>query len=211
MPLPLEACVVSAVMTIGVALLGGVGCSVITAYMTTRALQTNRRGRARLVHEDLVRLQSTIARLVYQTHAEGERGDRSWLLTQLADTEAQQDVLAHLSGWRFAECASGLGWGEYLREAYDRVAAPSDDELEMIYRRLAGGRVAVAKLANVKYRPHDALHLFDLPTREPARELPTIPEIEARREAKGRSEGRTAVSGSKRLSVRHTKPGPLRP
>ena len=82
------------------------------------SVKTNRRGRARFLHEDMWRLQSTIARLFYQTSLQGECGEsKAWLLAPLANPEAQQDVLAHLSRWpffahwRFSACASAIGCG----------------------------------------------------------------------------------------------------
>lgn len=131
----------STVVTILVALLGGgLGGSAISTGMAIRRGNTNRRGRARLLHEDFVRLQSTITRLAYQTDKEHDWGERSWLLAPLTSSDAQQDVPAHLSGWRLSECASALGWAEYLRGPEGRGSAPSDLELEMItVASLAGG------------------------------------------------------------------------
>jgi len=155
--------------------------------MAIRQGKTNRRGRARLLHEDFVRLQSTITRLAYQTDKEHDWGEKSWLLAPLTSPDAQQDVLAHLTDWRLSACASALGWAEYLRGPEGRGSAPSDVELEMIYRRLAVGRLAVADLAKLNYRPHVALHLVPKPSREPKIELPTIQEVDARRDAEQRS------------------------
>jgi hypothetical protein len=178
----------STVVTVLVAFLGGgLGGSAISAGMAIRQGRTSRRGRARLLHEDFVRFQSTVTRLVYQTDKAHDWGERSWLLAPLTSPDAQQDVLAHLTGWRLSGCASALGWAEYLRGPEGRGSAPSDVELELIYRRLAGGRLAVADLAKLKYRPHVASHLVDKPTREPAIELTTIEEADARRDAEQRS------------------------
>jgi hypothetical protein len=197
------------------AALAGLAGVLLTITVTVWKSRTDRRGRARLLHEDLLRMQSTIGRLCYQSAAEGKWGERAWVLTRLAEPEAQQDVLAHASRWwlpepwRFSACASALGWAEYLREAYGSGTAPSDVELRKIYGRLAAGRLAVARLASIDYWPHDPQGLFHSRRRTPAVELDKIGEPEARREAMRYS---TEIAGAKPWpsSPIHVLLGPLR-
>ncbi len=158
-------------------------------------------------------MQSTIARLYYQSAAEGKWGERAWVLARLADPEAQQDVLAHVSHWRlskplrfsepwrFSACASALGWAEYLREAYGCGTAPSDVELTKVYQRLAAGRVAIADLARIAYWPHDARKLVECARRKHTVDLPLILEDEALLTAKRHSEKGSESAQSKRRAL----------
>jgi hypothetical protein len=142
------------------------------------------------VHEDFVRLQSTVARIVHASDNPKPADVESWLLDPLADSEAQQDVLAHLSGWRFGACASALGWAEYLRKSHEnRAAVTPKDELTRIYERLAGGRAAIANLASLEYRPHNIASVVGYDVAHPplTSKLPSIDYCEARREAIRRS------------------------
>lgn len=137
-----------------------------------------------------MRLQSTVARIVHASGNPKPADVESWLLDPLADSEAQQDVLAHLSGWRFGACASALGWAEYLRKSHEnRAAVTTKDELTRIYERLAGGRAALADLASLEYMPHNIASVVG---RDAARapltdKLPRITYANARRDAKHRT------------------------
>jgi hypothetical protein len=189
--------------TIATVLVGSTGLSGVCLTIWVRL--TNRRGRARLLHEDMWRMQSTIVRLFYQTGEQGERpNNKAWMLPRLADPEAQQDVLAHLSRWplsarwRFSACASAIGWGEYLREAYEQDEIPADGELGKIYERLAVGRVALSRLARVKYRTHSGSDLIEDPQdrrRNEGNELPVIKKREARHRATARTKSPAEASG----------------
>ena len=177
---------------------GGAAGAAISWARTKQSCDANRRGRARLVHEDLLRLQSTIARLARQKGGHNTWGEDSWLGVPLAETEAQQDVLEYLSEWQFSACASALGWAAYIRRGYNCAVFPSDDELEGAYRRLAGGRAALAGLAGIPYRRHDAQRLVPEATRPGALTLPVLGEIEARREAEARYDEGISKDGPQR-------------
>ncbi len=149
---------VNDVVTIIVSLAGGsVGGTGVAAFQAARLRDTARRGRARLLHEDFYRLQSTITRLYYETQAEGDWGSASWLLVALTNKADQQDIVAHIpAGGDFTACAGALGWAEYLREGYGHGAAPNDDRLIDMYTKLDRGRQVVLTLAKLAYAPHDA-------------------------------------------------------
>lgn len=148
-------------LTIVTSVLGGGLLGTVGGWLSAwRIADLNRRGRARLIHEDFYRLQSTIARLFFQTGAEGDWGDKSWLLLPLADKGDQQDVVAHLkAGENFTSCAGALGWGEYVREGYGHGRAPSDLMLRTIYWRLDLGRRALAGIADLSYTHHEPDHV----------------------------------------------------
>jgi hypothetical protein len=179
----------STLITAGV----GLATALIGAFVSWRLFRTTLRGRARLIHEDLWRMQSTVARLYYQRTEQFMWGaNAAWLLTALADPEAQQDVLAHLShrrlspSWEFPACASAIGWAEYLRGAWGYGRPPCDCELEEIYERLAEGRIAVASLAHIGYRQHRGKKLIGAATRNQARKLPKLTHDEVLAKAKTR-------------------------
>jgi hypothetical protein len=161
----------SETVTIIVSLVGGsTGGAVLGsgfgAWQAARLRGITRQGRARLVHEDLYRLQSTITRLFYETDEESQPGKQSWLIPALAGTEDQQDVVAHLRGADFKDCAGALGWSAYLRNSYDTDVIPSDEELTHIYERLSDGRRAVACLAKLGYEKHKPLRVVSTQQRK---------------------------------------------
>lgn len=160
----------------------------LTLFLTERLRRAMRRGRARFVHEDLMRLQSTVARLYYQT-VEGEPGERSWALEPLATRDDQQDVVGYLrTSWRFHACASALGWADYLRAEMRRRRRPSDDELRRLYVRFATGRRALSRLAGLRYTSHDVGRVISSDLLDARDEgLPKIDDREALKRAKARA------------------------
>lgn len=148
--------VVSSTLTVITSLIGGSLLGTLGGWASSwRVSELTRRGRARLIHEDFYRLQSTVSRLFFQTGAEGEWGPKSWVTLPLADKDDQQDVAAHLKKReQFGDCAGALGWAEYLREAYGAERAPNDLSLRTIYWRLDLGRKALAELADLPYSAH---------------------------------------------------------
>jgi hypothetical protein len=159
---------VSSTLTIVTSLLGGGLLGTVGGWLTTwQVAEMNRRGRARLLHEDLYRLQSTVTRLFFQTAAEGDWGEKPWLLVPLCDKADQQDVISHLkAGEGFSDCAGALGWAEYLREDYGSGRAPDDQALQKMYRRLDRGRRSLETLAKLPYATHDPEHVVPLQARE---------------------------------------------
>jgi hypothetical protein len=155
------------VLTIIVSLVGGsTGGAALGGWQAARIRGMTLRGRARLVHEDLYRLQSTVTRLYYQTPTEKQWGSSAWLLDELAAKEDQQDVVAHLrTRTDFTNCAGALGWSDYLRSSYGKGDAPLDAELVSIYERLDCGRRAVARLAHLHYEAHHPENVVKPPTR----------------------------------------------
>jgi len=147
---------VSDTLTIITSLIGGGLLGTAGGWVSSwRIAALTRRGRARLIHEDFYRLQSTISRLFFQTRSEGEWGAKSWLTSALADKGDQQDVVAHLKGREdFGTCAGALGWAEYLREGYGIDHAPDDRTLRTIYWRLDLGRRALAGISDLPYSAH---------------------------------------------------------
>jgi hypothetical protein len=143
-------------LTVVTSLIGGGLLGTLGGWVSSwRIAALTRRGRARLIHEDFYRLQSTVTRLFFQTNAEGEWGEGSWLLTALADKGDQQDVVAHLKAREdFGGCAGALGWAEYLREGFDHGQAPNDRTLRTIYWRLDLGRRALEAIADLPYAVH---------------------------------------------------------
>jgi hypothetical protein len=148
------------------AVLGFAGGIIVAGLGAWRAVQVermNRRGRARLVHEDLRRLQSTVGRLYYATKKEGEWGEKAWLGEPLADSDDQQDVVAHLKGENFEDCANALGWAAYFRRVYtDRPKglAHTDEDLQKRYREFDRGRRALVGLAKLPLKDHDAKQII---------------------------------------------------
>jgi hypothetical protein len=138
---------------------GGIIVAGLGAWQAVQVERMNRRGRARLVHEDLRRLQSMVGRLYYATEREGEWGEKAWLGEPLADSDDQQDVVAHLKGENFEDCANALGWAAYFRQVYtDRPKglAHTDEELQDRYLEFARGRRALEGLAKLPFKEHDA-------------------------------------------------------
>jgi len=148
-------------LTIVTSLVGGsLGGAGLGAWQSARLQGMTRRGRARLVHEDLYRLQSTVTRLFYETLAPQQWGSTAWLLSALASKDDQQDVVAHLKDRTdFSNCAGALGWAEFVREGYGQGTAPSDTDLVAIYGRLDLGRRAIAGLAKLDYDAHYPDHV----------------------------------------------------
>ncbi len=157
----------SGTSTIVTSLIGGTFFGTLGGWVSAwRTSNLTRRGRARLIHEDFYRLQSTVTRLVFQTEKEGDWGDKSWLLTALADKPDQQDVVAHLRAREdFGACAGALGWAEYLREAYGNAQAPDDRTLSTIYWRLDLGRRALEGIGDLDYAHHDPEHVVEAAAR----------------------------------------------
>jgi hypothetical protein len=138
---------------------GGIIVAGLGAWQAAQAAKLNLRGRARLVHEDLRRLQSMVGRLYYGTEREGEWGEKAWLGEPLSDSDDQQDVVAHLKGENFEDCANALGWAAYFRRVYTDTPtglAHTDEELEERYLQFARGRRALIGLAKLPFRDHDA-------------------------------------------------------
>jgi hypothetical protein len=154
---------VSDTLTIVTSILGGGLLGTLGGWVSSwRTAALTRRGRARLIHEDFYRLQSTVTRLFFQTKAEREWGERSWLLTALAGTSDQQDVVAHLRAREdFGDCAGALGWAEFLREGYGTGQAPDDLTLRAIYWRLDLGRKALETIADLPYAAHNPDHVVE--------------------------------------------------
>ncbi len=150
-------------LTIVTSIIGGGLLGTLGGWVSSwRTAALTRRGRARLIHEDFYRLQSTVTRLFFQTKAEGDWGARTWLLTALADKGDQQDVVAHLKAREdFGACAGALGWAEYLREGYGNAQAPDDRTLRTIYWRLDLGRQALKHIADLPYAAHDPEHIVE--------------------------------------------------
>jgi hypothetical protein len=192
---------VADVVTVILSIVGGsLGGSALGAWLAARAQRTTRRGRARFVHEDLYRLQSTVTRLYHQTNAEREWGEKGWLLHPLAEREDQLDVVGHLRGWRFTACASALGWSDFIRRGFAHGTAPDDDALEKIYLQLAAGRLAVAQLARLPYAAHipEGVVAPDRRTRNRDRPLQRVDEQAAMAQAR-RSEhaGKTSSAATR--------------
>jgi hypothetical protein len=147
---------VSDTLTIVTSIIGGGLLGTLGGWVSSwRIAALTRRGRARLIHEDFYRLQSTVTRLFFQTKVEGAWGERSWLTTALADKGDQQDVVAHLKAREdFGDCAGALDWAEYLREGYGNGQAPDDRTLRTIYWRLDLGRRALKDIADLPYAAH---------------------------------------------------------
>ena len=143
-------------LTVITSLVGGSLLGTLGGWLSSwRTSQLTRRGRARLIHEDFYRLQSTVSRLIFETNAEGDWGPKSWVTSPLADKSDQQDVVSHLKKRvEFGDCAGALGWAEFLREAYGVERAPNDFSLRTIYWRLDLGRKALADLSDLPYSAH---------------------------------------------------------
>jgi hypothetical protein len=144
-----------------------------------------RRGRARIIHEDLYRLQSTLTRLYYE-----QPSNSGWLLPELAGREDYLDVLSALGGQRLDALSSALGWQTYLRNRWDGGGALTEDQIRRMYLRFASGRWAIGRLAGIDwrsrnswhYRPHDPDDLVPVSerTRRPKKPLVAIERAEAR-------------------------------
>lgn len=143
-------------LTIITSIIGGGLLGTVGGWVSSwRTADLTRRGRARLIHEDFYRLQSTVSRLFFETKAEGEWGPKSWLTAALAEKADQQDVVAHLKRREdFGNCAGAMGWAEFLREGYGIGEAPNDEALRTIYWRLDLGRRALAGIADLRYSAH---------------------------------------------------------
>lgn len=119
-----------------------------------------RKGRARLVHEDLYRLQSTVTRMYYAKQQDD--WEERWALPELASREAQQDVLSALTDPELRWLSSGLGWGQYLRSS-EWPAGIDDDPIELWkhYEAFARGRLALHRWMPSPYRPHEPDHIVE--------------------------------------------------
>jgi hypothetical protein len=184
-----------------VAIIGAAAGGVSGVFAGARESRITRRGRARLIHEDLYRLQSTITRMYYEREDEAGWGSKSWYLNPLADKEDQQDVLGHLRRWKLNTCAGALGWAEYLRSGreHDDVQAPTKDDLIKIYARIAEGRMAVSKmgifgLTGFRYAVHSPASIVDEATASSGG-LEEIPAKEAKKKAKATYELRADPTG----------------
>jgi hypothetical protein len=163
---------------------GGVGAAWITASLTDRAEEAKqrilRRGRARILHEDLMHLQSTLSRTFYD--GEAAWWQDAWLRPLATSEEDRQDLFAALERSEFTTLASGLGWVEYLIAGKRAgLPPPSDADLCDIYRRLAGARYALARVGDFAYRPHDPQQMKpEHGGRVDGEEMPRIEPEEAR-------------------------------
>jgi hypothetical protein len=140
--------------TFAASLVGGtVGGTALTRYYASRTKRDIRKGRARLLHEDLMHLQGTLARTFYAE--EIAWWDESWLLPLVTTSVDRRDLFTALSHDEYATLASALGWMDYLIEG--RKAArppPTDAELTRIYERLAAARYGLRRVGDFTYRPH---------------------------------------------------------
>ncbi|HEV7845259.1 MAG TPA: hypothetical protein VGO83_03315 [Thermoleophilaceae bacterium] len=144
-----------------VALLGGaIGGALITQFVTLGRnwfeTRVKRRSYARMLHEDFLRQQSTVARAYYRS-TESRPG--WWHDEEFLDPIAKEDIYGDLLGAleqrRYEAVASALGWMAYLRAACGaKQAPPARAELVKAYRRLGTARYALTQLGRFEYREH---------------------------------------------------------
>jgi hypothetical protein len=164
--------------------LGAVLVGLVSGMRTWQRERSLRKGRARLIHEDLYRLQSTLTRLFYETCPSSKLGDNRtnpWLLRELADHNAHLDVIAHLRHTKLKALSSALGWDAYLRSSWKHNGpVPKKPEIIKIYKACAAGRWAVerkAKLGRPRirgYREHVPSNLLGVGDTSEVNELPTV-------------------------------------
>ena len=140
---------------------GAVGGALITQLVTlgrnSFETRVRRRSYARMLHEDFLRQQSTVARAYYRsTDSAPVWWKDEEFLNPLATADVYGDLLGALHKQRYVAVASALGWMEYLRAA-SKAKQPERPRGELLkaYRRLGTARYALAKLGRFEYREHD--------------------------------------------------------
>jgi hypothetical protein len=159
---------------LGAGLVGGAGGgAALTAGVAAWHQRAVRKGQARILHEDLIHLQATLARTFYA--GPGAWWEDGWLLPYLSTSADRRDLFAKLDREEYAAVASALGWMEYLAKgkAADRPA-PSDDEVRKIYARLAAARYALSRVGDIDYRPHRHTEMKETGSRTDGETLPDV-------------------------------------
>lgn len=139
---------------------GAVGGALITQLVTLGRgwldTRVRRRSYARMLHEDFLRQQSTVARAYYRSAHKPEWWMPEEFLPPIATSDVYGDLLGALHEERYVAVASALGWMDYLYEARKaKQPARPRGELVKAYRRLGTARCALAKLGRFAYREHD--------------------------------------------------------
>jgi hypothetical protein len=155
-------------MAVVIAVLGGaLGGALLTQLATVLRGRAERRSRhrsqARLLHEDFLHQQSTVARAYYRSPAAGSWWEPEEYLKPAADDEVYADVLGALGEREFIAVASARGWMDYFRRvgAADKLkppgqqTPPSRAQLCDVYRKLATARYALTPIGHFRYRPHE--------------------------------------------------------
>lgn len=154
-------------MSLVIGLLGGtLGGAVVTqlfAIARGRAeADTRRRSQARLLHEDFLHQQSTVARAYYRSATRERWWNQEEFFEPLATAAVYTEVLGALETQEYVAVASAIGWMQYFRAAREaNQPAPSRAQLCDVYRKLATARYALAKLGAFDYRPHEHAAMRD--------------------------------------------------
>jgi hypothetical protein len=140
--------------TVVASLIGGTaGGAGLSAGFAARRRRAVRKGRARMLHEDLMHLQSTIARTFYA--GPGTWWEDAWIVIPATSEADRQDLYSILERNEYTAVASALGWMDYFMRGRDAGRdAPTDQELRTIYARLAAARYALRDCGDVEYRVH---------------------------------------------------------
>jgi hypothetical protein len=111
------------VTTFAATIVGGTaGGTALTAGFKALREQGVRKGQARLLHEDLMHLQSTLARTYYQEGTEWWQD--SWLLPLVTSGDGRRELFGAVRREEYAAVASALGWMDSpIRTSSSRAAA----------------------------------------------------------------------------------------
>ena len=139
-------------------LLGGsAGSALVTGYLSNRAERRKakqlRTGRARMLHEDFMHFQSTLARTFYAD--KNGWWEDAWVIEWVTSAEDRQDIFAGLKRREYAAVARGVGWMQYwLRIENAELDPPTAEDIERVYGILAGARQALGRLGDIPYDRH---------------------------------------------------------
>lgn len=130
-------------------LVAGAGFAAVVNFLWQHHVtRRTRRGRARLMHEDLMRCEVALLRVLAEPLS--ARWREEWFLAPMASATDAADVVSRLNPRALAPVSSALGWAEYSRNISQNPGSRSDmrrgkETLQMRIATIDFGRYVLSR------------------------------------------------------------------